>query len=53
MTEAADNNVPEVMKPDALEYQLSILKHELETIAEIIGRIDRITQTMKNWSIVT
>jgi len=36
-----------------LQFQLDILKHELDTVAEIIGRIDHITQTTKNWAIVT
>ena len=36
-----------------LQLQLDILKQELDTISQIIGRIDGITQTTKNWAIVT
>ena len=38
---------------EALKYQLDLLKMEIETANEIIGRMDEITQTTKNWAIVT
>ena len=38
---------------EALTYQLELLKMEIENINEIIGRMDEITQTTKNWAIVT
>lgn len=38
---------------EALQYQLEFLKMEVETINEVVGRIDEITQTTKNWSVIT
>jgi hypothetical protein len=45
----------EVIAPrmEALTYQLELLKMEIEITNEIIGRMDEITQTTKNWAIVT
>jgi hypothetical protein len=37
----------------SLTYQLDLLKLEIETINAIIGRHDEITQTTKNWAVVT
>jgi len=36
----------------ALEFQLEILKKELDTINEIIARQDGMSQTTKNWAVV-
>ncbi|MGD0337476.1 MAG: hypothetical protein ABSB78_01665 [Bacteroidota bacterium] len=38
---------------DSLTYLLDILKMEIESINAIIARMDEITQTTKNWAIVT
>ncbi|NPV75440.1 MAG: hypothetical protein HPY59_03600 [Anaerolineae bacterium] len=38
---------------ESLKYQLEILKTELESIDKTVARIDEITQTIKNWAIVT
>lgn len=38
---------------ESLKYQLDILKMELESIDRIIARMDEITQTTKNWAVVT
>ncbi len=40
-------------KLESLRFQLEILKSELESIDKTIERIDEITQTIKNWAIVT
>jgi len=36
-----------------LSYHLDMLKLEIETISNIIDRMDRITQATKNWAVVT
>jgi hypothetical protein len=38
---------------ESLRFQLDILKSELQSIDQIVERIDEITQTTKNWAIVT
>jgi hypothetical protein len=40
-------------KLESLKFQLEILKSELESIDKTVERIDEITQTIKNWAIVT
>jgi hypothetical protein len=40
-------------KLESLRFQLEILKSELQSIDQTIERIDEITQTTKNWAIVT
>ena len=45
----ADVQVP----TSTLSYQLEMLKLEIETINGIVDRIDGITQTTKNWAVVT
>jgi hypothetical protein len=40
-------------KLESLKFQLEILKSELQTIDQTVERIDEITQTTKNWAIVT
>jgi hypothetical protein len=37
----------------ALNYQLELLKMEIDTIEHIIARMDEMTQTTKNWAVVT
>lgn len=46
----SQTNDPEL---DSFNYQLDILKLELHNLESIIGRIDEITQTTKNWAIIT
>ena len=48
-----DNVFEEKDNKKCLEFQLELLKGEIQTINEIVGRIDTITQATKNWSIVT
>ena len=48
-----DRESEEIHKKKCLEFQLELLKDEIRTINEIIGRMDAITQATKNWSIVT
>lgn len=38
---------------EILEQQLRILEKEIDTINEILSKMDTITQTTKNWAIVT
>jgi len=38
---------------ESLKYQLELLKGEIETIENINTRLDEITQTTKNWAIIT
>lgn len=38
---------------EAFLFQLEILKMEIHTIDGIVGRMDEITQTTKNWAILT
>lgn len=38
---------------EALLFQLEILKMEIQTIDGIVARMDEITQTTKNWPILT
>lgn len=40
-------------KTETLKYQLELLKVEIESIEKINARLDEITQTTKNWSILT
>jgi hypothetical protein len=49
------DNQPSLSDPqmESLKYQLDILKSELQSIDQIIERMDEITQTTKNWAIVT
>lgn len=51
----AQSDVHEQLLSDgaALRFQLDVLKREIESVDEIIGRIDDITQKTKNWAIVT
>ena len=39
------------MSKELLDYQLEVLSAEQESINEIVGRIDNITQTTKNWAV--
>lgn len=45
--EKAENGVP-----DSFQYQLDMLKTEVEIIDRAIARLDEITQTTKNWSVL-
>jgi hypothetical protein len=47
----ADNN-SDITPSKHLDYQLEILKMEIEYIGGIFARIDEIGQTTKNWAIV-
>ena len=38
---------------EAFLFQLEILKMEIQTIDGIVGRMDEITQTTKNWAVIT
>jgi len=38
---------------EAFRFQLEILKMEIQTIDGIVGRMDEITQTTKNWAVLT
>jgi len=40
-------------KLESLKFQLEILKSELQSIDQTVERIDEITQTTKNWAVVT
>ena len=46
----AQTNAPQ---SESFNYQLDILKLELQSLDGIIERIDEITQTTKNWAIIT
>lgn len=48
-----DKESEENHKKECLKFQLDLLKGEIQSIDEIIARMDNITQTTKNWSIVT
>lgn len=48
-----DKESEEVYKKKCLDFQLELLKDEIQTINGVIGRMDTITQATKNWSIVT
>jgi hypothetical protein len=39
-------------KGKTVKYQLEILKQEIEHVEQIIARIDDVTQTIKNWTVV-
>lgn len=41
------------IKTLCFDFQLEILKKEIDSIKAIIARMDTITQTTKNWAIVT
>ena len=44
---------PTNLEVESLQYQLEFLKIEVETINEVVGRIDEITQATKYWTIIT
>ena len=48
-----DNQIIMDYKKGCFEFQLELLKGEIDTINTIIGRMDTITQATKNWAIVT
>lgn len=50
MTEEDNNST---FKEKCFQFQLELLKDEIRSIDQIIGRMDTITQTTKNWAIVT
>lgn len=41
----------EVLKGSLLEFQLDVLKMEIDQIQDIVGRIDEITQQVKYWTV--
>lgn len=53
MNSVAESSSHSAPQQGAFEFQLEILKMEIKTIDSIIGRMDEITQTTKNWAVLT
>lgn len=41
------------MKENIFDYQMSLIKLEIESVNQIIARMDNITQSTKNWAVIT
>ena len=50
----SDSLIQETSKhhKEAFEFQLEILKDEIQLINQTMGRLDQMTQSIKNWMIV-